>query len=111
MGKIYPFQAKGKQNGIPDVMNALVKEGADAKSFIHIIKRSDGSVSFGIAGGFADRLQFAAFALVKMLDSVTDRISESNCVGYTESTGYIQELPRRPLPKGLKANPGSSSSP
>ena len=107
MGKIYAFQPKGKQNDIPDVINALAAESAETKSFMHIIERADGTVSFGISGGFADRLQFAAFALVKMLDSVTDRISESDSVGYTESSNYSAELPRRPLPKGLKARPGS----
>ena len=110
MGKIYAFQPKGRQKDIPDVMNALVRESADTKSFMHIIERSDGSVSFGISGGFADRLQFAAFALVKMLDSVTDRISESESVGYTESANYTAELPRRPLPRGLKATPRSGPS-
>lgn len=110
MGKIYAFQPKGRQKDIPDVMNALVRESSEAKSFMHIIERADGSVSFGISGGFADRLQFAAFALVKMLDSVTDRISESNSVGYTESVNYTAELPRRPLPRGLKSNPRSGPS-
>lgn len=108
MGKIYAFQPKGKQKDIPDVIDQLASESANAKSFMHIIERADGSVSFGIAGGFADRLQFAAFALVKMLDSVADRIGKSEeTVGYTESATFKAELPRRPLPRGLKANPRS----
>lgn len=110
MAKIYAFKAKERQRDIPEVMRSLLDEGDDVKSFIHLVERSDGSVSFGIAGGFADRLQFAAYALVKMLDSVTDRIAESDCVGYTEAKSYTQALPRRPLPQGLKSRPGSSPS-
>lgn len=101
MAQIFQFQPR-RQSDIPQVIKTLAEESEGTKSFMYLIERADGSVSFAVEGGFADRAQFAAYMLVKMLDAITTKIGESDEMGNTRLPPFKQDIPRRPLPRGLK---------
>lgn len=104
MGNIYAFRPKATGHDRLAVLTDLVAEEqrGTLRSFMYFAEGSDGKTRYGVHGGFADRLQFAAHTLVQALHTVTDRIADTGTAGYTDSPPISETVRRRPLPRDLK---------
>jgi hypothetical protein len=107
MGKIYSFLAAGKVVSAASVLIDLqAKEASGAiRSFMFFTEGADGKTTFGMTGGYATRLQLAAFTLVKATSLLSDRMMEAGTLGRTGATPFIDTIPRRPSPPHLKGQP------
>lgn len=107
MAKIYPFPSEGTRIDRSAVLAGLrdQQDSGDLQSFMYFAEGRDGTTRYGVYGGFADRLQFAAHTLVQALNTVSNRIAESGTAGHTESPSIRATIPRRPMPRDLTVSP------
>lgn len=104
MGTVHELHPQREHEPSPAALLADLQtkeEEGSLRSFMHFAESTHGSLSFGVTGGFAERLQLASYALAQALTNINDRIMAAGA-GSTRSSGISHKLARRPLPRDLK---------
>lgn len=108
MGQIlnFPTQA-ARGDSFSGLLASLIEaeKAGEMKGLMYFWEGSDGKTNYGIHGGYADRMQFAAYTLLKGLNAVTEKIVESGSAGHTFSATVKNRIPRRPAPRYLRGSP------
>ena len=97
MKNVLPFKARThpKDERVDTLKDLMEKEArGELLGHIHIAATADGD-SYALHGQFADRLQYAALAMIKTLSEVADKIRDSDTSGYTSSPPMSAPLPTR----------------
>jgi hypothetical protein len=94
MGMIYTFQTQGKSVDSASLMRDLQEKEAQGriKSFMYFCEKSDGKTTFGISGGFSERLQLASYTLAKALAQVNEEIVSTGSAGHCKSQAVKHKM-------------------
>lgn len=89
MTNVFQLNTKAKEPELEDQ-----PEGGEVLGQIHIVATPEGD-SYSVTGAFADRLQYAALAVIKTLSDIADKIRDSGNAGHSHSPALREKLPTR----------------
>lgn len=105
MGDVIELRPRAAaRNETKEVLKSMLdrESTGELQGSVHVAATSDGT-EIHILGACADRLQVGAWAMVKGLNFMFDKIVASGTLGNTPGSGPIAlNFPRRSLPKRLR---------
>lgn len=101
MGNVVAFKRGTNQGDLVEVCTRLLMKAqrGELRGLIHFEDCSDEPNRILVTGVFADRLQYAAYTLVKGLDVVVDQLATSPTMGFSRTDAMEKELPLPAKPR------------
>jgi hypothetical protein len=95
MGIVHKFQPRAEKVDRASLMSDLQQKEAQGRirSFMYFCEKLDGETTFGISGGFSERLQLASYTLAKALAQVNEEIVSKGLAGNCPSVATKHRFP------------------